>query len=301
MMGRPDLRDIVARLGGDLYNGGTAANVPGPGHSRRDRSLSLRLTPQGRILYYAFAPAEHADVWKHLGLDDGALRPMSGSEAARARQERARERRAADERRMAFCSRVWRSTAAPYETPVEVYLRGRGIAGPIPVSLRYTPAAPLGYEPGAPAAPAMVALAHDPAGRVAGLHVTFLLADGSDKARMERPRRMFWRLDGGAVRLGELPPYGGVLAVAEGIETALSFRDLTGVTTWAAGSAGALSRFQPPAGLSRLVIAADADDDGQGLAAAHELARRAGRRMDVAISAAPAGKDWNTVAMEGGL
>jgi putative DNA primase/helicase len=301
MSARHDLREIVARLGGDLYDGGTSANVPGPGHSKRDRSLSLRLMPTGRLLWCSFAPVEPDAVWNHLGLDGQACRQMNAAEASQARQERERERRAAEARRMAFCDALWRVTLAAEGTPVEAYLRGaRAIAGAIPPSLRYAAAAPLGYHPSARRLPAMVALAHRPDGAAAGLHVTFIEPDGSDKISMANPRRMFWRLEGGAIRLGSVGNSSGVLAVAEGVETALSYRDLTGVPTWAAGSAASLARFVPPPRITWLVVASDSDDDGGGLQAALELAARVRRRCRVTVAAAPVGKDWNTVRAESG-
>jgi hypothetical protein len=295
-----DLRDIVARLGGDLYNGGSRANVPGPGHSKRDRSLSLRQMPNGRIVYHSFAPVDHAEVLQHLGIEDQVPRRMSAVEAAQARVEREREGRASDERRRKFCDEIWRSTSEAAGTPVETYLRGpRAVTGPIPACLRYSSAVPLGYQASAPQLPAMVALAHRPNGDVAGLHATFLLPDGSGKADLPDPRRMFWSLGGGAVRLGPPANRDGVLAVAEGVETALSYRDLTRVPTWAAGSTAGLSRFVPPPKLTWLMVAADSDDTGAGLAAARELAARVRRRCRVTLASAPQGKDWNTVAMEG--
>ena len=37
------LRTIVQALGGELYDRGRRANIPAPGHSAADRSVSLRL------------------------------------------------------------------------------------------------------------------------------------------------------------------------------------------------------------------------------------------------------------------
>jgi phage/plasmid primase-like uncharacterized protein len=109
---------------------------------------------------------------------------------------------------------------------------------------------------------------------------------------------MFWRLEGGAIRLSHALGVGATLAVAEGIETALSFCDLNGFPTWAAGSTAGLSQFVPPPTLFRLIVAADADDSGGGLAAAHQLAERARRWCEVMVVPAPTGKDWNLVAVE---
>lgn len=51
------LHAIVAALGGDLYQNGRRANVPGPGHSRRDRSVSLLLA-EGRVVVHGFGGAD---------------------------------------------------------------------------------------------------------------------------------------------------------------------------------------------------------------------------------------------------
>lgn len=71
-----------------------------------------------------------------------------------------------------------------------------------------------------------------------------------------------------------------VLAVAEGVYTALSYRaivkEVTGhdVVAWAAYSAESLKNFVPPEGVKRLHILADIDVSYTGQVAAYELARR---------------------------
>jgi hypothetical protein len=54
-----------------------------------------------------------------------------------------------------------------------------------------------------------------------GVHCTFLRADGSGKAEIEKPKAMFGPMGGGAVRFG-WPRADRPMAVAEGLETALS-------------------------------------------------------------------------------
>ena len=101
----PDLRAIVAALGGDLYQGGNAALVPAPGHSRRDRSLSLRLVDGGRrLLWHAFTEAKPADVWRHIGVEPGQVRTETPAER-RKREDAERQERA---RKVAFCGELWR-------------------------------------------------------------------------------------------------------------------------------------------------------------------------------------------------
>lgn len=299
----PDLRAIVARTGGDLYAGGNAATIPAPGHSRKDRGLSLRVIRDGRgerVIYHAFnAPdLKPGEVWAYLGLEPGQVREESPAER-RKRQEAERRERA---RKLEFCANVWRETVEAEGSPVATYLRGRGVAGPIPPALRFHPAAPLSYPWNAPegrepqTAPSMVAIATGEDGKAAaGLHITALTADGSGKAPMRNARRMFGELGGAVVVLAPFPGEGETLAIAEGIETALSYRDLSGAPTWAALSTSGLRRFMPPQGLKLLIVAADRDDGGEGVEAAKACAERASRRCSTIIQAAPEGLDWNDV------
>lgn len=72
-----------------------------------------------------------------------------------------------------------------------------------------------------------------------------------------------------AVRLN--PARDGVLAVAEGIETAMSFTRLTGRPCWAVMGVDRLARFPFPRGLKQPWIAQD--NDTEGIAAAEGLQR----------------------------
>lgn len=295
------LRAIVARVGGDLYQGGLAALIPAPGHSRRDRSLSIRMVDGGRrLLWHCFTDAKPSDVWAYLALERGQVSQEAPAER-RKREEAERQERA---RKLAFCGDLWRETQPPEGTPVGTYLRdARAIRGAIPAAIRFHPAAPLAYpwtvfevdKPPPPPRPAMVAIATAADGKsAAGVHVTALQPDGSGKASLRAPRRMFGDLGGAVVQLAPLPA-DGVLAIAEGIETALAFRDLTGTPCWAALSTSGLRRFTPPPGLSRLIIAADSDDSGDGVEAARFCAERASRICDAIVTPAPEGQDWNDV------
>ena len=69
------LRDIVAALGGDLYQGGHRPNVPARGHSAADRSVSL-LLPDGRLITLGFGAAD----WRVVrdGLRDACFTDAQG-------------------------------------------------------------------------------------------------------------------------------------------------------------------------------------------------------------------------------
>jgi hypothetical protein len=174
---------------------------------------------------------------------------------------------------------------------VAAYLTSRGIVGEIPPILRYHPAAPTSYEK-ANTAPAMVAGVQGPDGSPVGLHVTYIKPDGSGKAFGNKSRVMFGYFSGAAIRLAPIDK--GELAVAEGIETALSFQMLTGTPTWSVLNTTTMTQFTPPADVSLLTIAADNDLSCSGLKAAKDLAQSASRHCDVQIIPAPeVGRDWN--------
>ncbi|MFN3352520.1 MAG: hypothetical protein ACK4Z5_02835, partial [Brevundimonas sp.] len=59
------LERVVAALGGDLWDGGLRANVPAPGHSRKDRSVSLRLVGD-RLLIHTFGDGDWRGVREDL-------------------------------------------------------------------------------------------------------------------------------------------------------------------------------------------------------------------------------------------
>lgn len=119
--------------------------------------------------------------------------------------------------------------------------------------------------------PAMIAIVRNAGGERTGIHRTYLSYDGADKADMPSPRMMLGEVEGGAVRL---TPAGadGVLAIAEGIETALSVTKLFGVPCWAvlaarfigsSGKDGAWSGFDIPKFVKSLIIFADAGKPGK--------------------------------------
>ncbi|MCA6274973.1 MAG: virulence-associated protein E, partial [Phenylobacterium sp.] len=123
----PDLKAIALRLGGDTYQGGRAAVVPGPGHSKRDRSLSLRLAEDGRrVLWHSFAGDPADQVRIHLGLEDGELRRETAAERRRREEADRRER----DRRRRYCGQLWGETSPAPGSLAGRYLEGRGLRGP---------------------------------------------------------------------------------------------------------------------------------------------------------------------------
>ena len=59
------LSHIVKALGGELYDGGRRANIPAPGHSSADRSVSL-LLEDDRVVVHTFGDGDWKAVLDHL-------------------------------------------------------------------------------------------------------------------------------------------------------------------------------------------------------------------------------------------
>jgi putative DNA primase/helicase len=139
--------------------------------------------------------------------------------------------------------------------------------------------------------PALIAEVRDIAGELVTVHVTYL--EGGAKLTAHEPRKLLSPLTGRqrcAVRL--MPPSGDTLGIAEGIETALSASVLDDVPVWAALNTSLLAKFEPPAGIERLLIYADRDEAGL-FAAARLMERLQGRmRFELRVPVTP-NKDFN--------
>jgi phage/plasmid primase-like uncharacterized protein len=136
--------------------------------------------------------------------------------------------------------------------------------------------------------PAMVARVEGPGG-LQGLHLTFLEPDG--RGRREKKLAKGSKPKGGAIRLFPLEE-GQPLALAEGIETALAVREVTGWPVWATIAALFMKEVVVPPEVKEVVIAAD--HDRAGIDAAHALAQRLlreGRKVRLAVPPAE-GEDW---------
>jgi DNA primase len=109
-------------------------------------------------------------------------------------------------------------------------------------------------------------------------------------------RRGLGPTKGNAARLAWAP--GPRLIVAEGVEDALAATKLFGLPAWAALSAGNMGALVLPERLSEVLVLADHDANGAGLAGAHALARRlkAGGRW-AGVRWPTSRKDVNDVAM----
>jgi putative DNA primase/helicase len=203
---------------------------------------------------------------------------------------------------------AWGKALPVVGTLVETYLRSRGITLPVPACIHFIPRQRNWVDGGS--YPAMISLVARVAGDdealpaesgllPSGAHFTFLRGGDSDgavrKAETECCKLTLGQLRHGGVWLTPIEEIGAALAVAEGIETALSVQQITGLPTVAALSAAGMQAMRWPQQVRRLWIAAD--HDPVGLRAAHKLLARAiAARLDVSIKVPVKGfKDFNDV------
>ncbi len=213
-------------------------------------------------------------------------------------------------KKIEYGRKIWDKTkGVTAGSPVEKYLRARGISVAIPASIRM--AELVHPDDRSCLYPCMVAPMQ--VGRsITGVHRTYLSWDGGKaklpvlfKKHVPRVKLMLGQAEGAAVRLGPLGPN---LAIGEGIETSLSIASLApDWTVWAGLSAGNLARIAIPDGVKRLVYVADGDAKYDpktrgvrriGLQAAQAAAEALmGIGVDTSILVAPDGLDFNDVLL----
>lgn len=295
------LRAVVAALGGDLYHKGFRANVPGPGHSAQDRSVSLWLT-DGRVVAHSFGGSDWRAVLNDLrrrGLIDAASRPIgpAGSYDVEAVRPDAPIRRRTAER-------LWSQGISTGPTGlVARHLRRRGVRWSVDLhDLLEHPAAPISaYRTRGATLRALMTRISNADGNTAGVELTYLDAAARQAVHLAVSRKTVGCVpSGAAVRLR---PSQERMLVAEGVITTLSAMRWFNMPGWALLSAGNLAAWTPPPDVRSVVIAADRGLAGE--AAARRLKHRlAALALAVEMRLPPPGcGDWNDAirtAAEGG-
>jgi hypothetical protein len=291
-----DARSIARALGGDVI-GRDAVLAPGPGHARRDRSLSVRLT-DGDFVVFSHAGDDWQTCkdyvrerlgWPTWRPGDGQDRHVAPARVESfdravldAENEQRRERTREDLARIERARTVWDEAADPRGTLAETYLASRAITLADDVAdtvLRFHPTCPwrdenTGNTVGVPALLAAFRSIDDD--QVTAIQRVALAADGAKIGR-----RMLGVVHRAAVKLD---PPGDALHVGEGVETCLAARILGHAPAWALGSVGAISRFPLIDGVARLRVLGET---GEASAGAIKIAGRrwhaAGRKVQIVM------------------
>jgi putative DNA primase/helicase len=262
-------REITIALRGRWNAAANRGSARCPCHD--DHSPSLLLSDgdkPGCVLVHCFAGCDRRDILAALR-DRGLLEECAHQQERAQRGSRRIEPPTIIPNPQALA--IWGMASPAEHTIVQLYLGARGITIAPPPSLR---CAGGGYHLTDPAT-AMVAAVQAPDRRTIAVQVTRLDPSGERKAQAPIPRRTFGALGNGAVRLAAA---GDVLGLAEGVESALSAMQLSGVPTWACLGAGRMHRVAVPEDVRELHLFLDNDgpgrDAGERTAHAHLHHRR---------------------------
>jgi putative DNA primase/helicase len=278
-----DLRTIARALGGEVV--GRQVVAPGPGHSQRDRSLSIRLSataPEG-FLAFSHAGDDFADCRDHvkraLGVDaEGWNRRERQQRPPPPAAPRSIMSRRGDGDRTGPALALWRQSVDPRGTLAERYLASRELdlceddAGEV-----------LRWHPGANALLAL--FRHISTDEPHAVSRTFL-----DREGRKLDRRFLGPVGGAAIKLDSDDAVLGGLHIGEGVETCLAARQLGLRPTWALGSKGAIGTFPVLSGVECLTILSEPDAEREIDACAMRW-HAAGR--EVLINRPIGGKDLN--------
>lgn len=249
------LASMARALGGQVS--GRSVLAPGPGHSARDRSLSITLSVGSPDGFLAFSHC--GDDWRacrdhvreRLGLGDLFRRPPEPH-----RPQRASPPQSSDpdpERRRRRALSLWREAREPDQL-VRQYIAGRGLEWPddlIGDVIRYHPACPWRSDDGEIVrVPALItALRSIHTDELVAVQRTALRPDGTKIGR-----RMLGLAAGAAIKLDSDDEVHAGLVVGEGFETCLAARQLGYRPAWALGSVGAISSLPALPGIDGLTI-----------------------------------------------
>jgi hypothetical protein len=286
-----DARTAARLLCGDVSGRGSIV-CPGPGHSHRDRSLSVRLVPgsQDGFIVYSHAGDPIAACKDHvrerLGLPRWRPRHCD-TVRPKIRRHLPEPQTEQHAKHLSYARSIWDAAKPAKGTLVERYLvETRRLELPNTDAIRFHPRLRVTHTDRF--APAMVCRMTDiRTGEFTGVHRTFL-TDAAQKIS----KTILGRKHGSAIKIDDDDSVREGLAIAEGVETTIAARYLYR-PAWSVIDAGGMRHFPNLAGIEHLEIFADHDANGAGEAAARYcLERWENAGAEVAIVMSPtAGSD----------
>lgn len=279
---RHNLSDVVARYTALKKRGGRELVGLCPFHTEKSPSFEVN---DAKGQYYCHGCGASGDAFRFLMEKDGltflqAFEALTGDAFPIVTEEERTRRKEADTRltaeRIALARAIWAKSVQPSGTPAEVYARSRGITMALPPSVRFvmTPrwrddeTGEVGRDH-----PAMACALVDVHGRMVGVQCIFLQDGGLRKYERVRPdgtkgkaKLTFGILVGSAFRMG---PKCDRIMECEGPEDAMTLRQETGNTVWAACGTANLAQVAYPDWVKHVCIAGDNGEAG------HAAVRRA--------------------------
>ena len=268
------LRELAHALDGDVT--GAEVLAPGPGHTRRDRSMSVALSSTSPLGFIAHSfcgqhwPELRDHICSRLGISAGPPNRRNAPLAVRPARAPQSVDGGADSRRIAdVVARIVRELKPVAGSPGEVYLRKVREIGTPAISDLLERVDAIGWHPGvyfncpgdelhAQRLGCIVGVMTDaitarPTGAISR---TYLAPDGSKLGKAKTLGS-----PAGIVRLSEDADVTTGLFLAEGLETALAAASIGLRPVWSTGSTGLMARFPPLAGIEAISIVADHDGE----------------------------------------
>jgi hypothetical protein len=255
MMTLPQLARV---LGGIVA--GSSVLCPGPGHSPRDRSLSVTPSATAEDGYIVFSHA--GDDWR--ACREHVRQRIGHGQVA--------HRRIAEHARSNLAGMLWEKSVDPTQI-VRDYHTLRGLTLPDDVAgrvVRFHQRCPWRGDDGLiEYRPAMIcAFRRIIDDRLVAVHRVALAPDGTKIGR-----KMLGPVGGAAIKVDDDTNVEQGLFVGEGYETALAGRLLGFRPVWALGSAVAIATMPVLAGIDALTLLAETDDSGANARGARMCAR----------------------------
>jgi putative DNA primase/helicase len=307
-----DTRQAARLLGGEVC-GRNQIVCPGPGHSHKDRSLSVRFVASARdgFVVHSFSGddpiAARDHVRDRLGLprwesgderDRRPYQPQRFDQMAIDREAEPRIRTEDDLLRIVRAQELWSEGIEPRGTAAEEYLGSRaldlatGLAGSV---LRFHPRCPWRNENTGQVE------------RIPALLAVFRSIDDDEitavhRIRLDQPerwpkaeRKMLGIVHRAAVKLDRDAT--DTLVIGEGVETGMAAQQLGHRPVWALGSVGAISFFPVLDQVKTLIILGEA---GKASADAIQFCgkRWSRTRRRVRIARPTTGSDLNDQLMQ---
>ncbi len=277
-----DLDTIDRLTGGRLGTHDLACPLCGPYHSMHGQRRKVLRVWRVEPGFATFCCARCGGAGSAR---DQYAPPPDPAKLVKAKAEAAEHDRIHKAERLSKARWLWSQRRPIIGSIAERYLRERKIGCPLPATLGFLPARGE-YAPAMIAAlgiayelePGVIAIADD---AVRGVHITRLVPDGASKAGTDRDKIMVGHSIGSPIVLAA-PNDSLGMAIAEGIEDALTVYQSTGLGAWAAGSASRMPALDDavPSYVETLTVLVDDDADGRRFAG--ELADRIqARRIEI--------------------
>ncbi len=253
--------EIVSALHGKRSGNGYLACCPA--HDDKNPSISLEEGSDGKILFHC-----------HVGCSQDSVMSALRSKGLMGQSSFTSSKRQSKSKTELALS-IWdesKEASHPAANPLQLYLDNRGLKNcTVPTTIRLHPALPY-YADGKMVGtyPALIAKITNQEGILVAVQRIYLTDDGH-KAAVPEVKKSLGPMRGNAANLDPPSP---VMAIAEGIETALAVRMATQLPACAAISAKGMEEVELPDQVQELHIFADKNASETGQKTAKILAEK---------------------------